>query len=152
MKFDSTYPYGTTYAQNLMHYLEVMELPWSKDPRNEGGDSWGFLISRDQAALDALLEDIHKRMKEAEAYQEEMEQCTTPEEEEAVIEKFDFSGEPQDHYWDAHADEVISIETDWKHLEIWGHDEELRKVGIELQVLETTDENGFKKVITLRPL
>ena len=65
MKFTCTYPWGSTYSNKLMSFLDVMEIPWMQDPRREGSDCWGFLISTSQKALDVCVADIQKRFEEA---------------------------------------------------------------------------------------
>ena len=42
-----------------------------------------------------------------------------------------------DKAWNTSSDEVIELSSDWKHLEVYGHEDELIKVGIEMKFLWT---------------
>ena len=154
MKFTCTYPWGSTYSKKLMSFLEVMEIPWTHDPRREGSDCWGFLISTSQEALDVCVADIQKRLEEASACMESWDQASS-EGKKKVLESYGFSSDEDiwEHPWGASEKDVVEVSTDWKHLEIDDHSEKLRKVGISMTHAYVKNDEGKQScVVTIRPL
>ena len=151
MKFTCTYPWGSTYSKKLISFLDVMEIPWVQDPRRQGSDCWGFLISKSKEALDICVVDIQKRFKEVEEFETSWEQASSEDAKDQLRRSLD--GFPEDHVWEAEEKDVIEVSTDWKNLEIDDHGEKLRKVGI-LMTYEYVDNDEGKQVVvvTIRPL
>ena len=135
MTFTCTFPYGTHYIKRLRIFLEIMEIPHDNDPRR-GGSSWGLLISKSEESLEELLVDIERRMQHTREYEQALEECNTDEEYRRVEQQFDIGCDVVDYWWEAEKEDVIQIETCHKRLELDGHDEALRRVGIELSVQE----------------
>ena len=151
MKFTCTYPWGSTYSNKLMSFLDVMEIPWVHDPRREGSDCWGFLISTSQEALDVCVADIQKRFKEVEEFEAAWDKASSDEERDQLYMSSDIS--PEDHVWEADEKDVVEVSTDWKHLEIDGHGEKLRKVGVSMTYEYVDNDQGKQSVVvTIRPL
>ena len=119
MKFECVYPWGSTYSETLMNFLDEHGIPWCNDPRTEGGDSYGLLIANSQETLS----DMETRI------QEIMDKIDTAEE--AAEDTDDLWAEA----WEISSEEVLELVTDWKHLEIYDHPEELKKVGVRLDLL-----------------
>ena len=153
MKFTCTYPWGSTYSKKLMAFLDVMEIPWMQDPRRAGSDSWGFLISKNQEALDTCFEDIQQRLKVSDECAQSFDDAKSEDEKEQILESFGITSDLWDHPWEADEDDVVEVSTDWKHLEIDDHGEKLQKVGI-LMTYEYVDNDEGKQdiVVIIRPL
>ena len=151
MKFTCAYPWGSTYSNKLMSFLDVMEIPWVQDPRRAGSDCWGLLISTSQEALDLCVTDIQKRFKEVEEFEAAWEKASSDEERDQLRSSLD--GFPEDHVWEADKKDVVEVSTDWKHLEIDDHGEKLRNVGVSMTYEYVENDEGKKDIIvTIRPL
>ena len=118
MRFESVYPFGTTYIKGLKSFLSEHQIPWCDDPRTTGGDCYGLLISRDEAALKDLL----ARIKGLTDMMDHLRIDGSHPDYDKIIEA----------NWDQRADGVIEIATDWKHLEVWSIPKQLSEIGIEV--------------------
>ena len=106
VKFECIYPWGKSYSEQLTQFLDFHNIHWIEDPRTEGGDSFGYIISNDFHQLNQFRDQL--------------------------VEVLDAENDA----WELGApDQVSEIITDWKHLEVWSHPEELRKLGIEMRLL-----------------
>ena len=118
MKFECMYPYGSTYSKKLIEFLSEFDIPWTHDPRTEGGDSYGFLISKDQESLwdmEGKIQEIIDNIEGSELTKEEVEELWQ--------EAHDVSSQ-----------DVVEICTDWKDPEFDDHPEALKQVGIRLDI------------------
>ena len=115
MKLECVYPWGSSYSGFLTDFLNENEIAFCEDPRTDGGDSYGFLISKNQAAL----WDMESKLRE-------------------LMDKIDEDPDNQDELWneawDLTVEDVLEISTDWKHLEIYDHPEMLEKIGVRLEI------------------
>jgi hypothetical protein len=120
IEFEAVNPWGTVYIEELRRCLEICGYHCIDDPRQEGSDCWGLLISKEKIKLDAALQLVISFEENSDKYLDEYEDYT-------------------DAYWedldalDAQFIDVCRVLCDWKHLEIHGHDDELAKIGITLK-------------------
>ena len=115
MKVECVYPWGSSYSEHLTEFLDEHGIAYCEDPRTDGGDSYGFLLSKNEAALsdmESKLQDLMNQIDEGPDNEDEL----------------------WDEAWSLSSEEVQEISTDWKHLEIYDHPEELAKVGIHLEI------------------
>ena len=115
MKAECVYPWGSNYSEHLTEFLDENGIAYCADPRTDGGDSYGFLLSKNESALS----DMETRL------QELMDQ---------IDEDPDNQDELWEEAWDLSSEDVREISTDWKHLEIYDHPKELAEVGIRLEL------------------
>ena len=115
MKAECVYPWGSSYSGYLTEFLDINGIAYCEDPRTDGGDSYGFLISKNETALSNMESKLQE-----------------------LMDKIDDDPDNQDEIWDKawslSFEDVLEISTDWKHLEIYDHPEELAKVGVLLEI------------------
>ena len=116
MKFECIRPWGSSYAEHLMAFLDEHGIPYQEDPRTDGSDCYGILISKNKDALLDMRSDLQDIMNQIDEDEEN---------EDELWEKA----------WNLSHDDVQEISTDWKHLEIYDHPEALEKVGVRLDIL-----------------
>ena len=115
VKAECVYPWGSSYSEHLTEFLDQQGIAYCEDPRTDGGDSYGFLLSKNETAL----QNMESKLQE-------------------LMDKIDEDPDNQDDIWEEawnlSNEEVQEISTDWKHLEIYDHPEELAKVGVHLEI------------------
>ena len=116
------YPWGVNYISRLQDFLSTQKFEWSASPLTQSTDALGVLIagrngnlSSAQTRIEDFLEQFDSVMNPS---SEDMSQPADQSESPLTLELSDLN--------------VVSIQTDWKHLEIDGHAEDLLDVGIHL--------------------
>lgn len=124
-KFEATYPWGSTYIEQLKCILDVIGVGFCSDPRQKGSDCWGLLVGSTPEVRAALVAQIQSAL---DAYDDE---CI------------------DDDEWDDRLDQAIRDQgvarllTDWKHLEVDDHAEQLSLIQLTLERLENTERPTF---------
>ena len=105
-KLNVLYPWGSSYSEHLTEFLDENGIPYCEDPRTDGGDSYGFLLSKNENALSDMEAKLLELM-------------------EQIDEDPDNQDEIWEEAWNLSFEDVREISTDWKHLEIYDQPEEL---------------------------
>lgn len=123
-KFACYYPWGGVYAETLQWFCDTHGISRMEDPRTEGSDCYGMLI----AGPNGDVQLAAKKMIELEKMVLQSMENESEFDEDAYWEKV------VEARWNLSFDDVnvIDISTDWKHLEIDDHAEQLAKVGIKM--------------------
>lgn len=102
------YPWGVNYISRLQDFLSTHSFEWSACPLAQMSDSPGVLIAGRNGDLSSAQTRI-------EHFFEQMSQSTD-----------------RSHTLELSDLNVVSLHTDWKHLEIDGHAEDLLAIGIQI--------------------
>lgn len=93
MKFECVYPWGQSYSNQPTAFLDECGILWCEDTRTDGGDSYGFLVSKNEPALRVLVAELPEIMTQIDAEEGD-------------------EAELWDKAWNMSSEEVIELSTD----------------------------------------